>query len=369
MLDNEYCFDTNSETGKIKIDFFNEKDDDPNKTITDISISIDEDNEKSCKYGRWSQAEHQKFIEALALYGSNWKKVQIYINTRSPTQARSHAQKFFIKIKKKYSKDNSTLDLNMLDSWVNKYMECEIFDKINIDLNNELFTSENLENLKNVIISSLRDENKLKIEINSLNKEVSRSIISESNKKRKRSNEFYFQTKKKDSIYTKSFELMTKDNKINNNKSEIFKIFKMKKFFNNNEDIQSSNNNIINNHVYNQPRNSYINIVTINVCKNDKKDKVDEEYNPYNILNPLYSNILNENIFSKQPMNINKKFNESEKKFVNNIINDDLLLDNKVNNIFNLNFDGNEDIYKNTSYSNDRNEFVEFDFKSFFNTD
>lgn len=52
--------------------------------------------------GRWSQEEHLKFIEALFIYGNDWKKVQKYISTRTATQSRSHAQKFFIYFKKKF---------------------------------------------------------------------------------------------------------------------------------------------------------------------------------------------------------------------------------------------------------------------------
>ena len=52
--------------------------------------------------GRWSQDENRKFIEALFIYGNEWKKVQKYIQTRTSTQSRSHAQKFFIYFRKKY---------------------------------------------------------------------------------------------------------------------------------------------------------------------------------------------------------------------------------------------------------------------------
>jgi SHAQKYF class myb-like DNA-binding protein len=41
-----------------------------------------------------------KFIEALKLYGKDWTKVQQYVGTRSSTQARSHAQKFFQRLEK-----------------------------------------------------------------------------------------------------------------------------------------------------------------------------------------------------------------------------------------------------------------------------
>lgn len=43
--------------------------------------------------GRWSKEEHKKFLEAIKIYGRDWKKVEGYVGTRTSTQARSHAQK------------------------------------------------------------------------------------------------------------------------------------------------------------------------------------------------------------------------------------------------------------------------------------
>lgn len=34
-------------------------------------------------------------MKALNLYGKSWKKVEEYIGTRTASQARSHAQKYF----------------------------------------------------------------------------------------------------------------------------------------------------------------------------------------------------------------------------------------------------------------------------------
>ena len=51
--------------------------------------------------GRWKEVEHKKFLTAIILYGNNWKSVHKYIKSRSPTQSRSHAQKFLLKLRKK----------------------------------------------------------------------------------------------------------------------------------------------------------------------------------------------------------------------------------------------------------------------------
>ena len=74
-----------------------------------ISLSINKVNSSN---GRWSKEEHDKFIEGIIKFGNDWKKVQKYVSTRSSTQARSHAQKFLLKLKnneylKKYNIDIS----------------------------------------------------------------------------------------------------------------------------------------------------------------------------------------------------------------------------------------------------------------------
>ena len=62
--------------------------------------------------GRWSEEEHKKFIEGILEYGNEWKNVQNVIKTRSSTQARSHAQKFFLKIKKNLNDSNNNLNID-----------------------------------------------------------------------------------------------------------------------------------------------------------------------------------------------------------------------------------------------------------------
>jgi SHAQKYF class myb-like DNA-binding protein len=58
------------------------------------------DSSKGYHTGRWTQEEHKKFIQGLFLYGNDWKQIQNLIETRSCPQARSHAQKFFVKLQR-----------------------------------------------------------------------------------------------------------------------------------------------------------------------------------------------------------------------------------------------------------------------------
>jgi SHAQKYF class myb-like DNA-binding protein len=61
---------------------------------------IEEDDFASKESGKWTKEEHEKFLVGLRDYGDKWKLVQQIVQTRSCSQVRSHAQKFFIKMKK-----------------------------------------------------------------------------------------------------------------------------------------------------------------------------------------------------------------------------------------------------------------------------
>lgn len=50
--------------------------------------------------GRWTDEEHELFLEGYKLYGRKWKKVAEAIKTRTMVQTRTHAQKYFKRMAK-----------------------------------------------------------------------------------------------------------------------------------------------------------------------------------------------------------------------------------------------------------------------------
>ena len=83
----------------------------------DVTYTKDKKNkEKYNIYGYWDKSEHKKFIDALYLYNCEWLKIQKYLKNRSYMQIRSHAQKFYLKLK---SFKDEKLELDFTPSNVN----------------------------------------------------------------------------------------------------------------------------------------------------------------------------------------------------------------------------------------------------------
>lgn len=55
----------------------------------------------------WSDHEHSRFLQALHLYGRDWRKIEAHVVTKTVIQIRSHAQKYFLKLQKDASLKNS----------------------------------------------------------------------------------------------------------------------------------------------------------------------------------------------------------------------------------------------------------------------
>ncbi|KAK3218687.1 hypothetical protein Dsin_012657 [Dipteronia sinensis] len=56
---------------------------------------------------RWTEEEHKKFLEALKLYGRAWRKIEEHVGSKTAVQIRSHAQKFFSKVVRETSGNNT----------------------------------------------------------------------------------------------------------------------------------------------------------------------------------------------------------------------------------------------------------------------
>jgi len=77
--------------------------------------------QREIQSGRWTREEHDKFLFALRVYGRDWKKVEALVGTRTGSQIRSHAQKYFARWQRemkavptfapKYKKGSATSDL------------------------------------------------------------------------------------------------------------------------------------------------------------------------------------------------------------------------------------------------------------------
>jgi len=64
-------------------------------------LNIDnDDNDNSSSTGRWTDEEHEAFLQGLRAHGRNWKQVATFIPSRTIVQIRTHAQKYFAKLTK-----------------------------------------------------------------------------------------------------------------------------------------------------------------------------------------------------------------------------------------------------------------------------
>jgi SHAQKYF class myb-like DNA-binding protein len=94
------------------------------------SLNFGDEKEETLN-GRWNDEEHIRFIKGCLLYGNNWKKVKKYVKTRSSAQIRSHAQKYLIKLNKKYNNydfgknqlnnNDNSLDNELIENFINNF--------------------------------------------------------------------------------------------------------------------------------------------------------------------------------------------------------------------------------------------------------
>ena len=73
---------------------------------------------KDSKKGRWTLKEHIEFLNGIAKYGNDLSKIKI--NTRNSNQIRSHAQKFFKKLKKV---NDEQLGINFTPNYIKTFKD------------------------------------------------------------------------------------------------------------------------------------------------------------------------------------------------------------------------------------------------------
>lgn len=315
--------------------------------------------------GRWTREEHKKFIEAIIKFGNNWKKIQEYVQTRTITQARSHAQKFFDKIKKNnIFKKLSFISENNTNSFTNisiqklydNYHNCSQ-EEINLIVDNFLnieydLSNNNKKNLVNNKLSSLLNKNKKmcrnKIitnneninnnEINKINEKndkdslsisiddvyhIKKTINNEIGEKKIDQINFNNDNNQNNLIYNSLNINNNYGNNINNNYNNF-----------NNFNLENNNDYLSNLSIYNQPDLGYIFNQFINNLSQDNLS-----YNPcrFNTGKNTFESVGGDSIFlennnfinleqqnknksRKNSMDLNSKFNQNNDNNLNDFI-------------------------------------------------
>ena len=196
--------------------------------------------------GRWSYEEHIKFIEGIIQFGKNWKNVQKYVGSRTSAQARSHAQKFFLKLKTmKNNKFNFDFSANNIKSL------SDIIDVIKKE-------NSNPEYIINILIS-LSDS----ISINEANSE--NDLCKRKNSDKDLKDKDKEKEKDRDKEKGKNEILIKKDNGDNNNNFNNIKKDEKIKLDNNMNKIKEINERVNNNN---------LNIYNNNIKKEEPKEEI-----------------------------------------------------------------------------------------------
>jgi SHAQKYF class myb-like DNA-binding protein len=325
--------------------------------------------------GRWTIEEHKKFLKGIIEYGNNWKMIEQLIKTRSRSQARSHAQKYFVKVKNKIIREKKVFNVNNLLNYVfnciKNFKGGQPLDAIqkkrtlNLLISNfQKFRKDEIESCNMVVneiksISSQKDGEKYTIfekengknRVSNLFLEIKENNYSEINsdledKKNTEENKMEFCNKKrKNSWFTNKIFKINKVNKYknSNNVNEINENSNKKVSGSSNINITNNYNNFISNNNINNNKysnsNNKINISTNNnnknsVISNNLKNNNDVtcfDINKINSSEPLFDfdlSIRENNIFCEDKY---PKYNtlDSKKLFFN---------ENELNDSFKNNF-------------------------------
>ena len=304
-------FDSKIKNGQLLVSTENEKEEE------NISSSLEGESEYHS--GRWTDEEHIKFIKGILEYGNEWKMVQKIIKSRTSTQARSHAQKFFLKLKNLLkNKKISENPENLLNYIFNSNQQV---DEI-LNLNNE-----RRHKLLNIILSNLsKDDTQYFKNIQKLNENYS-NLENEEEKNYKNSFDKVDSNLKKNIIIISTQNNSSEEEKIfcNKKRESCRKIFEIKKTIKNKYLINDSFNNKINFNKINTEksnikfniRKKIFNLKKINSIKLNHPNIEEKDINNYmdnfnNINNSDSTNIISGIINDKEkPINnISNSLNE-----------------------------------------------------------
>ena len=281
--------------------------------------------------GRWNKDEHNKFLKGLIQYGNDWKMVQKIIKTRSSSQSRSHAQKFFLKLKNLikaakisneenelyeyiFRKNKNALDLNdikLTEQEKKQLLEIiissiNLFDKNKILRKNVILSEEYLNNYDNykAKLISKSENNSFHSDKDEDEDEESYNLIEDKNNnneinKKQGKNILFIGNKRKRSYD----DLKYKDNALNKLK-KIFNVIKCTKFKYSEEFFMNQKNH-----------------------KNEIKDRNNLNNNSKEKIESKKFNICNNNNNEQNKININNNSNSN----MNNIGNDNVINNNNIN--------------------------------------
>ena len=346
--------------------------------------------------GRWTNEEHDKFIEGILKYGNEWKRVQSIIKTRSSTQARSHAQKFFLRMKKEINPKNLSNQELLLQYIINSttyksknytQLSPEQKERLFSVIRSNLKTEESQNRSNNNQNYNKNKDGELGIEYineeeddnlgynkenifnkkNTINDNGEKKKITFCSKKRKNTNELYLSTNEnkiftiKKDINKRSMDITkSSDNFVNNmtkDNPELKKIPNDVKnnINNNNKYINNNKSGNINNFII---QNNYYNIINnFNNVKNQGNLSFNINNNPTNILqNNIFSTYFNNDSINSDINIHNNKFCHKEKNSKNNIIAESLEYEknnlNLKNPLDNYPFLNNENFFPNLNKNN-----------------
>ena len=336
--------------------------------------------------GRWTEDEHSKFIKGILEYGNEWKLVQKIIKTRSSTQARSHAQKFFLKISKiiKSQKLHSNPE-NLLKYIFNSNKNFNEGKPLTIIQRKRLLNviKSNLKNLEEEENTSINIEKNESMNINS-KKEGEESIfcgkdrdfksyniIKEDEENNYLENNSDMGDKKIVQENEIKFCCKKRRNSLDDNK--IFKINKVikNKYLNNFNKINEKSNKII---LENLKEPKITKKIKFKKCKNKRETKNKFKCNSiYPVINGNYiinNNIINitnnyNNLFCNNNTNSNNNINYNNSNNMNNFINNNNFNINSINQFnfpealidFGSNLKKNNYFFENEYSKNNLNEY------------